>query len=153
MSGLNHVILIGNAGNDPEVKYTPGGTTIANFSLATSERFKNRDGETEDRTEWHRVVFYGRAAEICKDYLHKGDRVCVEGKIHYRSWEDRDTGEKKYMTEITGRQLVLLGNTGNDGKQQGGNQSRKSGGGKQTGGRKDPGPPPDDYPADDDLPF
>ena len=108
--GLNKVQLIGNLGNDPEVKYTPAGTAIANISMATAESKKNQAGEWEEYTEWHRVTFFGRTAEICKDYLRKGSKAYVEGRLQTRSWET-DNGEKRYATEIIGNILILLDQT------------------------------------------
>ena len=105
--GLNKVMLIGNLGADPEIKYSANGTAIANFRLATAERRKNKDGEWEDTTEWHRVVMLGRQAEICKDFLRKGKKIYVEGRLQTRSWEDQN-GQRRYMTEILGNQMVML---------------------------------------------
>jgi len=104
---LNKVMLIGNLGADPEIKYIPNGTAVANLRLATSDNRKNRDGEWEERTEWHRIVLYGRQAETAKDYLHKGNKVYVEGRIETRSWEDKD-GQKHFMTEIVGWNFFIL---------------------------------------------
>ncbi len=105
--GLNKVLLIGNLGADPEIKYAPSGTAIANFNVATSENRKNRDGDWEEVTEWHRVVMFGRQAEICKDYLKKGSKIFIEGRLQTRSWEDQ-TGQKRYITEIVGNNMVML---------------------------------------------
>ena len=90
MSGVNKAILVGNLGSDPELRHTGSGTTVANFSLATSENFKNREGERQTRTEWHKVVAFGKLAEICGQYLQKGKQVYIEGRIQTRSWEDRE---------------------------------------------------------------
>ena len=111
--GLNKVMLIGNLGADPEIKYSPSGTSISNIRLATSENRKNSDGEWEERTEWHRVVMYGRQAEICKDYLRKGSKIYVEGRLQTRSWDDQD-GKKHYMTEVVGFNMVMLDPKGQD---------------------------------------
>ncbi len=106
---VNKVILVGNVGKDPEVKYTPSGVTLAKFSLATNERFKDKSGEWQDRTEWHNVLAWQRLAEIVGEYVHKGDKLYIEGKLQTSSWEDRNSGEKKYRTQIVARDLVLLG--------------------------------------------
>jgi single-strand DNA-binding protein len=106
---INKVILVGNVGADPEVKYTPSGIPVGKFSLATNERFKNKSGEWQDRTEWHNIVAWQRLAEIVGEYVSKGSKVYIEGKLQTSSWEDRRSGEKKYRTEIVARDLVLLG--------------------------------------------
>ena len=105
---VNKVILIGNLGKDPEVKYTPSGTAVAEFSLATNERYKDKDRQWQDRTEWHNVVCFARTAEIAGEYLRKGRNVYVEGKLQTKSWEDKESGQKKYLTEIVASELVLL---------------------------------------------
>ncbi|MBU0516876.1 MAG: single-stranded DNA-binding protein [Proteobacteria bacterium] len=107
MAGVNKVILVGNLGRDPEIRYTTDGRAIANFTLATSERFKDKDGERQERTEWHRVVFFGRQAEVCGEYLHKGKQVYVEGRLQTRKWEK--DGEDRYTTEVVGQNLQMLG--------------------------------------------
>jgi single-strand DNA-binding protein len=109
---VNKVILVGHVGKDPEVKYTPSGTAVANFSIATNDRFKDKEGQWQDRTEWHRVVAWQRTAEIVGEYVKKGSNVYVEGKLQTRSWDDKETGQKKYMTEIWVNDLVLLGGRG-----------------------------------------
>ena len=106
---VNKVILVGNVGKDPEVRYSQGGTPVANFSLATNERFKDRSGEWQDRTEWHNIVAWQRLAEIVGEYVAKGSKVYVEGKLQTTSWDDRQSGERKYRTEIVARELLLLG--------------------------------------------
>jgi single-strand DNA-binding protein len=106
---INKVILVGNVGADPEVRYTPSGVPVGKFSLATNERFKNKNGEWQDRTEWHNIVAWQRLAEIVGEYVSKGSKVYIEGKLQTSSWEDRRSGEKKYRTEIVARDLVLLG--------------------------------------------
>src|SRR2546430_1574248 len=107
---VNKVILVGNLGKDPEIKYTPSGTAVAKFSLATNERFKDKSGEWQDRTEWHNIVAWQRLAEIAGEYLKKGSKAYVEGRVQTSSWEDRQSGETKYRAEIIARDLVLLGN-------------------------------------------
>ncbi len=106
---INKVILVGNVGADPEVKYTPSGVPVGKFSVATNERFKNKSGEWQDRTEWHNIVAWQKLAEIVGEYVSKGSKVYVEGKLQTSSWEDRRSGEKRYRTEIVARDLVLLG--------------------------------------------
>ena len=112
---VNKVILVGNVGKDPEVRYSQSGTPVANFSLATNERFKDRSGEWQDRTEWHNIVAWQRLAEIVGEYVAKGSKVYVEGKLQTSSWEDRQSGERKYRTEIVARDLLLLGSRENGG--------------------------------------
>jgi single-strand DNA-binding protein len=115
MAGVNKVILIGNLGADPEVKYLSNGTTVANFRMATSESRVNRSsGEKTTVTEWHRVVAFGRLAEICGEYLNKGKQVYIEGRIRTRSWESKD-GNRRYTTEIVASQMQMLGIAGTPG--------------------------------------
>jgi single-strand DNA-binding protein len=112
MAGVNKVILIGNLGADPEVKYLSNGTTVATFRIATSENRVNRSsGEKTTTTEWHRIVAFGRLAEICGEYLNKGKQVYIEGRLRTRSWEDKD-GNRKYTTEIVANQMQMLGAAG-----------------------------------------
>ena len=99
---VNKVILVGNVGKDPEVKYVPTGTALAKFSLATNERFKDKSGEWQDRTEWHNILAWERLAEIIGEYVHKGTKLYVEGRLQTSTWEDRQSGEKKYRTEDSG---------------------------------------------------
>ncbi len=136
--GINKVILIGNLGADPEMKYTAGGTAICKFRLATTEVFKDRDGNQQERTEWHRVVAWAKLAEICGQYLSKGKQVYVEGSLRTSSWDDQD-GNKRYTTEINARDVQFL-----SGGAGGGSSSGGSGGGDDFGG------PPI---GDDDIPF
>jgi single-strand DNA-binding protein len=103
------VILVGNVGKDPEMKYTPNGVPVAKFSLATNERFKDKSGEWQDRTEWHNVLAWQRLAEIVGEFVQKGSKLYIEGKLQSSSWEDRNSGEKRYRTEIVARDVVLLG--------------------------------------------
>ena len=133
---LNKVMLIGNLGSDPEVRYTPNGDAVGNFPLATNKRWKDRNGEQQERTEWHRIVCWRDQAENAAKYLTKGKKVYVEGEIQTRSWET-DDGEKRYTTEVVARIIQFL-----DPPKEG-----SSGGG--GGGRSSAPPPPDD----DDLPF
>jgi single-strand DNA-binding protein len=106
---VNKVILVGNVGKDPEVKYAPSGTPVAKFSLATNEKFKDRGDEWQERTEWHNIVAWQRLAEIVGEYVKKGAKLYIEGKLQTSSWEDRESGTKKYRTEIVARDLLLLG--------------------------------------------
>jgi single-strand DNA-binding protein len=115
MKSVNKVILVGNLGKDPEIKYTPQGKPVAKFSLATNERYKDKDGQWQDRTEWHNIVLWERLAEIAGEYLKKGGKVYIEGRIRTDSWDDKQTGQKKYMTNIIGHDLVLLGGRGEGG--------------------------------------
>jgi single-strand DNA-binding protein len=105
---VNKVILLGNVGKDPEVKFLPSGSAVANLTIATSERFKDKGGEWQERTEWHNLVAYQRLAEIIRDYVKKGNKLYIEGRIQTRSWDDKTSGEKKYRTEIIVAELVLL---------------------------------------------
>jgi single-strand DNA-binding protein len=108
MASVNKVILVGHLGSDPEVRYTPSGKAVANFSLATTERFTNKEGEKEERTEWHKIVAWARLGEICGEYLTKGSQVYIEGRLQTRNWEDRD-GNKRYTTEIVAQAMQMLG--------------------------------------------
>ena len=160
MSSLNKAMLIGNLGQDPEVRYTQSNTAVATLSIATSERFKDSNGEYQERTEWHRVVAWGRTAEICQQYLSKGSKVYIEGPIQTRQWEDKD-GQKRYTTEIKALQMVMLDSRGNGGggNQAGGNQAggnqpqqgQNQGGGKPMSSNVELDSNFDDM--DDDLPF
>jgi len=151
---VNKVILIGNLGRDPEVKYTQAGMAVARFSLATTDRVKDKDGNWQDRTEWHNLVAFQRTAEIAGEYLKKGGKVYIEGRLHSDSWDDKETGQKKYKTEIIINDLVLLG-----GREVGG----EGGGGRATGGKssfdqRTPEPEPSQAAAgaeitDEDIPF
>ncbi|MBE9532275.1 MAG: single-stranded DNA-binding protein [Proteobacteria bacterium] len=114
MAGVNKVILVGNLGADPEVRYSPSGMAIANFRIATTESYKNKDGQKEDKTEWHRIVSFGKLAEICGEYLNKGKQVYIEGKIQTSQWEDKE-GNKRYTTEIICNQMQMLGRVGDKG--------------------------------------
>lgn len=114
MSGVNKVILVGNLGSDPELRHTPSGTPVANFRIATNEVWTNKEGQRDQRTEWHRIVTFGRLAEICGQYLTKGKQVYVEGRIRTREWEDQ-TGNRRFTTEIIANQMVMLGRAGDAG--------------------------------------
>ena len=132
--GINKVILIGNLGNDPEVRYTPSGTAVANVTIATNESWKDRNtGERQERTEWHRVVFFSRLAEIVEQYLKKGSKVFVEGRLQTRSWEQ--DGVKRYATEIIANEMQMLDSRGDAGSGGGSFEQRQppaaAGGGQQ----------------------
>ena len=148
MGGLNKVMLIGNLGNDPEIRSTTNGNRVATFSLATSRTWKNQNGEKQEKTEWHRVIVWNsknsKLADIVEKYLHKGDKVYVEGGIEYRKWDDKD-GQTRYTTEINVRELVMLG-----GRKDEERPTASVGAKKVTH--------PDDFPSaledeDDELPF
>jgi single-strand DNA-binding protein len=115
MKSVNKVILVGNLGKDPEIKHTQQGKPVATFSLATNERYKDKDGQWQDRTEWHNIVLWERLAEVAGEYLKKGGKVYIEGRIRTESWDDKQTGQKKYITKIIGSDLVLLGGRGEGG--------------------------------------
>ena len=114
MRGVNKVILVGNLGRDPEVRYTREGTAVANLNLATTETWNDGSGQRQERTEWHKVVAWGKLAEIAKEYLGKGKQVYIEGRLQTRSWEDKE-GVKRYTTEVKADQMVMLGGRGGDG--------------------------------------
>ena len=116
---VNKAILVGNVGKDPEIKFLPSGQAVANLTLATSERFKDKSGEFQERTEWHNLVAYQRTAEIIRDYVKKGSKLYIEGRIQTRSWDDQQSGQKRYRTEIVVNDLVLLSGRG-EGAESGG---------------------------------
>jgi len=155
--GVNKVILIGNLGKDPEIRYTQNGTAVVNFTLATTDSW-TKDGETNERTEWHNIVAWARLAEICNQYLQKGKQVYIEGRIQTRKWEDRD-GNTRYTTEIVAQNMQMLGGRGDGdfgggGGGGGGSGGGDGGGGGGGGGPSGPAPGPDDAGVtDDDIPF
>jgi len=128
MGSVNKVILIGNLGADPEVRYTGGGTPVANLRIATTDRWRDREGNPQERTEWHRIVVWGKQAEHCQKYLSRGRQVYVEGSLETREWNDRD-GNKRYTTEVKARQVVFLGGRGEGGGGGGGGGYGGGGGG------------------------
>ena len=132
---VNKVILIGNLGADPDVRTTPQGQMVATLSIATSERFTGRDGQRQERTEWHRVVVWGKLAELAQRYLQKGRKVFVDGRIQTRSWDDQQTGQKRYATEVVANELVFL-DSGPGGREAGAasDEYGASGGGGYGGG-------------------
>jgi len=154
MASVNKVILIGNLGKDPEVKYTPSGMAVCRFSLATNERVKDKDGNWGDRTEWHNVVLFDRKAEIAAEYLKKGRTVYIEGSIRTNSWDDKETGQKKYRTEIIGNNMVLLGGQREGGGEGGGGGYSGRAAGKSSGFDQR-APEPESAPeiTDEDIPF
>ena len=111
MAGVNKVILVGNLGKDPELRYTPSGQAVATFSLATNRKWKDKEGQMQDQTEWHNIVAWGRQAEIAKEYLKKGSPLFVEGRIQYRTYNDRE-GNKRFITEIVAQSVQMLGRKG-----------------------------------------
>lgn len=154
---MNKAILVGNLGADPEVRSTTNGSRVATLSIATSRQWKNQAGEKQEKTEWHRVVFwntkFSNLADIAERYCKKGDKVYVEGSIEYRSWQDRE-GQTRYTTEINGRELILLSGKGGDGAEAFSAPSKVAAGAAGTKGKEGF----DDFPEaldaeDDDLPF
>jgi single-strand DNA-binding protein len=172
MAGVNKVIIVGHLGADPEVRYTQSGQAVASFNVATSETFNDKNGERQERTEWHRIVAWAKLAELCGEYLKKGRQVYLEGRLQTRQWDDKD-GNKRYTTEIVAQNVQFLGGRGDNAgggardeapaprqqqqpqqqqqrpqpqQQQGGGQQQRGGGGDQF----NYGPPPL---SDDDIPF
>ncbi|MEI6651003.1 MAG: single-stranded DNA-binding protein [Chlorobiaceae bacterium] len=129
--GLNKVMLIGHLGNDPELRTTTSGQSVANFTLATNESFKDSSGNLQERTEWHRIITWGKLAEICNQYLKKGRQVYVEGRLQTRSWDDAKSGEKKYATEIVCSDMQMLGGQREQGSGQSSNENNSQGYGHQ----------------------
>ncbi|MEE9442464.1 MAG: single-stranded DNA-binding protein [candidate division Zixibacteria bacterium] len=138
MASVNKAILIGNLGADPELRYTSSGQAVANFSMATTEKWRDKDGQMQESTEWHRIVLWARQAEVAKEYLKKGSSVYIEGRIQTRNYEDKD-GVKRYITEIVGQRMQFLGSRGT---------ASDSGPSEPP-----PAPPADIDTEDDDLPF
>lgn len=159
--GVNKVILVGNVGKDPELKATAGGMTVANFSLATASSSKTPDGKWEEKTEWHNCVAFQRTAEVVRDYVKKGSQIYVEGRIQTRSWDDKESGQKKYRTEILVNDMQLLGGRGGGGSEGGGAESRPASGGyaktsTASYDQRQPASAPDYGDTgitDDDIPF
>ena len=167
---VNKVILVGNLGRDPEIRSTTSGMPVANFSLATNRRWKDKEGNRQEQTEWHNIVCFGRQAEVAGQYLSRGRQLYVEGRIQNRSWEDRQTGETRYRTEIVCENFQMLGQRGDSGGGGGGYQASSYGapaggapaGGAPAGGEPSgapagsPAAPAEDLgpePEDDDIPF
>lgn len=160
MASVNKAIVVGNLGRDPEIRYTQNNTPVATFSIATTDQWSDRNGEKQERTEWHRIVAWGRLAEICSQYLQKGKQVYVEGRLQTREWEDKD-GNKRYTTEIVAQTMQMLGRPGDgpardpDAAPRPPRPAQGGGGGAPArGGQSDPfdsGPVPGV--EDEDLPF
>ncbi len=125
MASVNKVILVGRLGKDPEIRSTPGGTSVAKFSLATDDRYTDKNGEKQERTEWHNIVAWGKLAEICGQYLRKGKLIYIEGSIRTDTWDDKETGQKRYRTDIVANQMQMLDRKGDE-----------NGGGAYAGARK-----------------
>ena len=150
--GVNKAIIVGNLGRDPEVRYTANGSAVANVTVATSESWKDKQsGERQERTEWHRVVFFGRLAEIAEEYLKKGAQVYIEGSIRTQKWQDKESGQDRYTTEIVARDMQMLGSRGgeasgasDDDYSSATRSATASSGGGASGGDAD---------LDDDIPF
>lgn len=148
MGSVNKVILIGNLGRDAELRYTPGGAAVSNFNMATTDVYKDKEGQKKEDTQWHRIVLWGKVAEALQDYLVKGKSVYVEGKLQTRKWKDKD-GNDKYTTEVRGDRVVLLGSKG-DGGGRGGHVSDEAVGGEMGRAAEPSGDAPL---TDDDIPF
>ena len=154
MGSVNKVILVGNLGADPELKYTPSNRPLCNLSVATNEVFKDKGGQRQERTEWHRVTVWGEQAESCSKYLAKGRSVYIEGRLQTRSWEDKTDGKKRYSTDIVAERVVFLGGGG-------GAEGGARRGGRPWGDEASSGPPAaaeseghsGPPPGDDDIPF
>jgi single-strand DNA-binding protein len=154
MGSVNKVILVGNLGRDAELRYTPGGAAVATLNMATTEVWNDKGGQRQEKTEWHRVVFWGKVAESLTEYLTKGKQVYVEGRLETRQWNDKD-GNKRYTTEIKGDKIVLLGGGGGGGGRGGGGMPR-GGGEDSMGGGAQPShgaEMPEQPLTDDDIPF
>jgi len=146
--GVNKVILIGNLGNDPDIRYTSSGAAVANVSLATAETWRDKEsGEQQERTEWHRIVFFGRLAEIVGEYLKKGSQIYVEGRLQTRKWQDKE-GMDRYTTEIVANEMQMLGSRGGTSNY---DQSSTAESASSPGKASSTSTPSDDF--DDDIPF
>jgi single-strand DNA-binding protein len=146
MASVNRVILVGNLGRDPELRYTAGGQPVASFSIATNERWNDREGKTQERTEWHRIVVWGKQGENCANYLQKGRTVYIEGRLQTREWEDKE-GQKRQTTEVVAQTVQFLD------RREG--APRASGGSGEPGASSEPGsdPGPASSGGSDDIPF
>jgi len=142
MASVNKVILIGNLGRDPELRFTRDGQGVANFTLATNERWRDKEGQNQERTEWHRIVVWGKTAENCAQYLQKGRSCYIEGRIQTREWEDKE-GNKRQTTEIVAQNVTFLGGRGEGG----------GGGGGRPGGGTQDAPPREPGPDGSEIPF
>ena len=152
--GVNKVILLGNLGKDPEVKYTQSGMAVARFSLATTDRAKDKDGNWQDKTEWHNLVAFGRTAEVAGEYLKKGRTFYIEGALRTSSWDDKESGQKKYKTEVIVNDLVMVGGQ-RDGGEGGGRGGARSGSNlDQRAPEQEESPAPaSETITDEDIPF
>lgn len=146
MGSVNKVILVGNLGRDAELRYTPGGSPVATLNMATTEVWNDKAGQKQEKTEWHRVVLWGKTAESLNEYLTKGKQIYVEGRLQTRKWQDKD-GKDKYTTEIRGDRIVLLGGGG------GGARQQNRGAAAAAPGTEDPMGEPVSELTDDDIPF
>jgi single-strand DNA-binding protein len=153
MGSVNKVILVGNLGRDAELRYTPGGAAVATLNMATTEVWNDKAGQKQEKTEWHRVVLWGKSAETLSEYLTKGKQIYVEGRLQTRQWDDKD-GNKRYTTEIRGDRIVLLSG-GGGGMGAGRTQGRGAGAGAPAGGGEhmEPMGEPISELTDDDIPF
>lgn len=147
---INKAIIVGRLGKDPEIRSTPGGQSVAKFTVATDEKFTDRAGEKQERTEWHNVVAWGKLGEICGQYLRKGKLVYIEGSIRTDSWDDKETGQKKYRTEIVARDMKMLDRRGDEGSAGGGGGYSQSRGSTGGAGKSAPADMVDD---DEEVPF
>ena len=144
MASVNKVILVGNLGADPEMRYLPSGEAVANIRIATTDTWKDKDGNKQEATEWHRVSFFGRQAEVCGQYLKKGSQVYIEGRIRTRKWQDKE-GQERYTTEIEANEMQMLGGKpAGDSAQSQQKPQQRNAQGAQGGGMAD---------MDDDIPF
>src|SRR6267378_1046210 len=150
MGSVNKVILVGNLGRDAELRYTPGGAAVATLNLATTEVWNDKQGQRQEKTEWHRIVLWGKQAESLQEYLTKGKQIFVEGRLQTRQWDDKD-GNKRYTTEIKADRITLLGGGGGGGRSSGVDRAERGGGAPVTHGGGDE--PPMDPITDDDIPF
>ena len=144
---VNKVILIGRLGKDPEIRSTPNGQTVAKFTIATDERYTDRNGEKQERTEWHNIVAWAKLAEICGQYLRKGKLVYIDGSIRTDSWDDKETGQKRYRTEIIANNMQMLD------KREDGGGGGSYGGGASRGSSKPASSAPEGMDDDEEVPF
>jgi single-strand DNA-binding protein len=154
--GLNKVMLIGNLGADPELRYTPNGQAVCDVRLATNESWMDKNGQKQERTEWHRIVFWGKPAEIVKQYMGKGQRMYIEGRLQTRSWDDKE-GNKRYSTEIVANDFMFLSSRDGAPAREGGSYESRGNGRGGNGFRAPSDGPPEDFApsnaSDDDIPF
>ena len=150
---INKVILVGRLGKDPEIRSTPGGTSVAKFTVATDEKFTDRAGEKQERTEWHNIVAWGKLGEICGQYLRKGKLVYIEGSIRTDSWDDKESGQKKYRTEIVANTMKMLDRRGDEGGGGGGGYNAGGGYAQSRGGAKPASSSSEMIEDDEEVPF